>query len=228
MTTHDLPATLADFARAIAAREDSAGTMEEATQAVVRHLDAVDGAGISLVTSSDVTCAAPTHDFVERADALQHELRDGPCIEALRSERRIHVPDLTAESRWPQWTKPVADELGVRSVLALQLYVDDQGLGALNLYSMEVDAFDGDCVDEAEYFAAHAAAALASARRTDQFREAMTTRTSIGQAQGILMARYGLDPDQAFRVLKRVSQDRNVKINQLALRIVGGADLDDL
>ena len=228
MTTHDLSATLADFARAIAAREDSAGTMEEATQAVIRHLDAVDGAGISLVTSSDVTCAAPTHDFVEKADALQHELRDGPCIEALRDERRIHVPDLTAESRWPQWTKPVADELGVRSVLALQLYVDDEGLGALNLYSMEVDAFDGACVDEAEYFAAHAAAALASARRTDQFREAMTTRTSIGQAQGILMARYGLDPDQAFRVLKRVSQDRNVKINQLALRIVGGADLDDL
>jgi AmiR/NasT family two-component response regulator len=42
----------------------------------------------------------------------------------------------------------------------------------------------------------------------------------IGQATGILIERFGLDPDTAFGVLRRVSQSTNTKVYAVAERLV--------
>ena len=44
----------------------------------------------------------------------------------------------------------------------------------------------------------------------------------IEQAKGIIMAQYGWPEDQAFDALRRVSQQRNIKIRDLAMSIVAG------
>ena len=69
-------------------------------------------------------------------------------------------------------------------------------------------------------FAAHAAVALASAQTEEQLRSAIASRTLLGQAQGILMERYRLTPEKSFEVLRRVSQDSNVKVRDVAQRLV--------
>jgi len=67
--------------------------------------------------------------------------------------------------------------------------------------------------------AAHAAVAVAGTTQTSQLRDALDTRDVIGQAKGILMARRNLTADQAFDVLRRTSQNLNVKLRDLAVRI---------
>ncbi|MFI5843493.1 ANTAR domain-containing protein [Catenuloplanes sp. NPDC051500] len=44
---------------------------------------------------------------------------------------------------------------------------------------------------------------------------------AIEQAKGMLMQDFGLDPDEAFEVLKRLSQQGNVKVRDVAARLTG-------
>ena len=62
--------------------------------------------------------------------------------------------------------------------------------------------------------------ALRSAQTEEHLRSAIATRTLIGQAQGVLMERLKLTPDQAFAVLSRLSQESNVKLREVARRLV--------
>ena len=66
----------------------------------------------------------------------------------------------------------------------------------------------------------HAAVALAAARDLENVWQAVDTRKLIGQAQGMLMERYRLGPDQAMAVLLRYSQDSNLKLRMVAERLI--------
>jgi AmiR/NasT family two-component response regulator len=78
----------------------------------------------------------------------------------------------------------------------------------------------------AQLFAHQSAVALDYAREIDNLQEAVKTRQEIGRAVGILMERYGLNEERAFAFLARVSQNRNVKLRDLASRLVAGAQVD--
>jgi GAF domain-containing protein len=133
----------------------------------------------------------------------------------------VHGADLTEESRWPRLSKTAPDTLGIRSVLCFQLFVHEENtLGGLNLLSSRADAFEADDRALGAVFAAHAASALAAAQELEQVRQGLASRDVIGQAKGMLMERYQLGADQAFALLARISQDENVKLHDLAERLV--------
>ena len=50
-------------------------------------------------------------------------------------------------------------------------------------------------------------------------------RDVIGQAKGIIMERYNLDADAAFRTLKRISQDQNKKLHEIARQVTETREL---
>jgi hypothetical protein len=54
-------------------------------------------------------------------------------------------------------------------------------------------------------------------------RAALDSRLQIGQAEGLLMARHGLDPDAAFKLLVKLSQEGNRKLRDVAARLVADA-----
>ena len=54
---------------------------------------------------------------------------------------------------------------------------------------------------------------------------ALDSRKRIGQAQGILMERYGLDEARAFEVLRRYSQDHNIKLRYVAEHLITAGQL---
>lgn len=93
-------------------------------------------------------------------------------------------------------------------------------MGALNLYSKSPDAFDDESREMGSVFAAHAAVALGSARNEEHLEAALASRDVIGQAKGLLMAREGITPDEAFAVLRKASQRLNVKLRDIAGRVV--------
>jgi len=55
---------------------------------------------------------------------------------------------------------------------------------------------------------------------TDQLRASLASRAVIDQAIGVIMAQQRCTADEAFAVLRSVSQNRSVKVRQIAEQIV--------
>jgi GAF domain-containing protein len=156
---------------------------------------------------------------VGKADALQYEFDEGPGLDAIWELDTYLIDNLCTESRWPRWA-PSAAALGLTSVLSLRLETSSETLGALNLYATVPFAFDSTDVAVASIFARHASYALDAAQEATGLRTALRSRQLIGVAQGILMQRYQLTLDQSFEVLRRYSQDQNVKLRDVAEHLV--------
>jgi len=107
--------------------------------------------------------------------------------------------------------------------MAFQLFIADETMGALNVYAEQAHAFDQSSKDIGRIFAAHSSVAWNSARRDEQFKRALASRDTIGQAKGMIMERYGVDAVQAFQVLRKLSQDTNVPLVQVATELVTNA-----
>lgn len=71
-----------------------------------------------------------------------------------------------------------------------------------------------------ELFATRIAVALARAPQSRQLNDALATRDTIGQAEGILVQRENVDSTPAFSLLVRASQQANIKLAAVAARLV--------
>lgn len=131
---------------------------------------------------------------------------------------------MRTEQRWPEFAKRAVD-LGVGSMLSIQLYVTGDNLGALNLYSEAAEAFDDESEHVGLLLASHAAIAMASAQQQEQLVQAITTRDLIGQAKGILMERHKITSEQAFTLLIRASQLANTKLRDVAEHLTTTGEL---
>lgn len=181
-----------------------------------------DHAGISLIRGGGkLETVAPTHPIVGELDRLQDELGEGPCHDSAWQGETMASPDLTTEDRWPRWA-PRAVELGIGSALGVDLgsTSGNRRVGALNMFWTQPRAFSSEEVALAHLITRHAALALASSLNVEGLTLALDGRKRIGQAQGILMERHGLSEEQAFAVLKRYSQDHNIKLRDLAEHLV--------
>lgn len=217
----DLSAQLAGVARALLAEDDVQQTLDKAVAMATDVVRGCDHAGVSLVRRSQgIDTRAATHSIVRRGDEMQYEFDEGPCLDAIWKDGTVLSRDLTTDPRWPSWGSRTVEELGVRSMLCFQLFTHENTLGALNLYSEHVDAFDADDCTAGLALAAHVAVALAAAEEIGHLGSAITNRTTIGQAEGILMERFDVNAQQAFAVLRRISQQRNVKLHEVARELV--------
>jgi hypothetical protein len=164
---------------------------------------------------------AATDELSRRLDALQYELDEGPCIEAMQKPGLVEVPHLRHEQRWPRYVRQAVEQ-GITAQLSIMLYLDSDHttLGGLNLYSTWVEAINADARAMAELFATQAAVALGSNRHRVNLNEGLASRQLVGQAIGIVMERYRLDERSAFQYLVRTSSTTNTKLRQVAQALV--------
>lgn len=163
---------------------------------------------------------ASTSEVARVCDETQHALPEGPQFDLTPQQMWVSSSDVENDPRWPRWG-PRAASLGVASVLSVSLYERGRAVGALNLYAAREGRFrDSDQTELGVVFASHAANALASARHIAGLEIALASRHVIGVAQGLLMGRYGLDQDRAFDLLRRISSHENVKLVEVARRVV--------
>jgi GAF domain-containing protein len=162
---------------------------------------------------------AVTGPLARLADDIQYRLDEGPCVDAARLQHAVVTGDVTADPRWPRLAG-VIDKTGIRSVLACYLTTPQGRVGALNLYSVRGHAFDAGSQIVAEALAVHAGLALGATEQETTLRQAMGTREMIGQAVGILVERYKVTPTQAFSLLVRASQHRNIKLRDVAATLI--------
>jgi GAF domain-containing protein len=204
--------------------------LEETIDAVLRFALLAVGctdAGVVLARRAGrLEPAASTAPVVEQIDQLQLAYGEGPALTSVadRNEVGLLVKDLALDERWPVWG-PEAAALGLRSALALRLHTGGPTLGVLELFHPEPDAFGADEDAVAHILARHASVAVATARQEASLWQAVDARKLIGQAQGILMERFAMDGDQAFAVLRRYSQDYNIKLRDVADRLISTRNL---
>lgn len=166
----------------------------------------------------------PSGPLSRDLDALQERFGEGPCLDAVHEHTVVRVPDMEAERRWPRFAAE-AKALGAASMLSIRLFVEGEKLGALNLFSRDIDAFDEESEEIASLVAAHAAVVLAGTQHADQLRDAAATRDVIGQAKGILMERYKITAAHAFLLLAQASSRTNTKLVRVAERLAATGDL---
>ncbi|QFZ21598.1 GAF and ANTAR domain-containing protein [Saccharothrix syringae] len=217
--TDDLAVRLSEVARALQQQHSAQDTLDEIVRAAVGTIPGAEHAGIIMVLGKrEVSTVAMTDELPGKVDQVQYDTGQGPCLAALYLNKTVSVPDLGNESRWPAFAARAA-AMDVGSMLSFQLFVENDDLGALNLYAPRPHSFDEDSLHVGLLFASHAAVALAEAQQRESLVQAMHTRDLIGQAKGILMERHKLTADQAFSVLVRVSQQSNTKLRDLAERL---------
>ena len=189
-------------------------------------LPGVAGASLS-VPSTDrrVETFAASPPVVLSIDRTQYE-NGGPCVDAISSGEEVRSP-LPAD-KWPAFSK-VAIKAGFATVWSVPVMVAGHIRGALNLYYEGGEPWSQPSSRLGPLLAAHTGAIMAmatalseSAHVASTLGNAVETRTIIGQAQGVLIARQGITADEAFEILRRASQRTNRKLREIAAEIVEG------
>ncbi|MDQ4095069.1 MAG: GAF and ANTAR domain-containing protein [Actinomycetota bacterium] len=180
------------------------------------------GAGVTLTREGSEYTASYSDEISKRADTLQYELDEGPCLSTFRERRTHRIDDVSSETRWPRWCAAV-QELGMASVVSAPLMVRDESIGAVKVYSRNKSNYDERDEAVMQMFGDQAAIVLANAQAftsagdlTEQLKEALKTREMIGEAKGILMEREGVSSEEAFAMLRQASQNSNLKLRDIA------------
>ena len=226
-----LATLLAEFA---AGRGDETppSVLNAAIQVALDRVGGVTSASVTTKAARAFTIAASSDHTAWAADHLQHELGHGPAIEAVITQEPYHLRDVVHDRRWPELGEKLAAE-NVFSVLSVPLGVASPDgskviSASLNLYATAVDAFSPASVLVASMLAAHAGPSWTGAVCASQIgdlKRGMTVQLNIGPAIGVLMIRYKLDHDEAFELLRTVSNRSNRKVADLATEIVKARDL---
>ena len=213
----------------LVAERSMGDTLLRVSEITIDALPPADMAGITMLGDDGTpTTGIFTDELAPEIDAAQYATGRGPCLDAWRQRRVVVLSDFEkAVDDYPEFVR-AAQAHGVGSVLSLPLVAGDTGLGALNLYAPAGKSF----ADADETFGLELAAAAAivlsnasayweASQLSQQLTEAMRSRAVIEQAKGMLMARSPeLSPDDAFDVLRRASQRENVKLREIAQRVV--------
>lgn len=203
-------------------------TLQRIVSLAHQTIGGCDAASVTLIATraEPAETIVSSDDLAVRADREQYQRNLGPCLDASRHGELLYVRDLASEPRWGDYPA-AAVRLGVRSSLSVPLAVRSKPLGALNLYAEGTDAFSEGARDVARLFGAQASVAVANAQVVDasrklasQLQDAMRSRAIIEQAKGILIAERGCDETAAFQLLKSASQRENVKLREVAERLV--------
>ncbi|MGE2723567.1 GAF and ANTAR domain-containing protein [Mycolicibacterium pulveris] len=220
MSSHSLAQRMADLARASAAPRSVDEVLSDVTATARELIPGTDTAGILLVgKGGKFESLAGLSEVPHQLDELQMTFNEGPCVQAAVGDLIVRTDDFRTEERWPKYA-PACVDIGVLSGLSVKLYTAERTAGALNLFSFKPNAFDTEDETVAAILAAHAAAAILAGRHGEQLESALSTRDRIGQAKGIIMERYGVDDVRAFEMLKQLSQDSNIRLVDVAQRVI--------
>ena len=161
--------------------------------------------------------------IAQHIDDLERLAGDGPCVDAIEEETPQVETDLTSPSQWHQLAARVVAETPVRGAMGFRILVDKRKTGALNLFSDKAGVFDTESAGQAVVLASFASVAInavASGEDVSTLRRGLLSNREIGKAVGMLMMLHGVDEQEAFNVLRRYSQDLNIKLADVARSVI--------
>lgn len=222
----DVMATMSALPSLLLSTEAPDRLLHEIAALAAKVIDPPAACGITVRIEGSPMTVARSDARADAIDADQYANGEGPCLESLRTGDLIEVVDLETDERWPRFREHALGH-GVRSSLSLPLGMDGDSIGALNLYRFSREPLTDDERHRAEVFAAQAVATLVLQRRqaqqsrvAEQLEEALTSRTVIDQALGVLMAQQRCTSDEAFALLRAHSQNSNRRLRDVAADLI--------
>ncbi|HEY2296683.1 MAG TPA: GAF and ANTAR domain-containing protein [Jatrophihabitans sp.] len=220
-----LTEALAGFARTLTEGFDVEEVLDDLTGRLTGVL-AADGAAVSLVRDGALRFVTADRESIAALERVQEEHRQGPCEEAVRSGRPILVSRLASHStRWPRYSA-LAARVGVVAVAAIPMG-NAECIGTLDLHRAREHAWTEHEVATARVFTDIATAYVLQAsqhareqRTIEQLQHALNSRVIIEQAKGVLAAERKISVDQAFCLLRKHANDRNVTLRAVADAVV--------
>jgi transcriptional regulator with GAF, ATPase, and Fis domain len=226
-----LAEAFAELARALAAKSSVEETLSGITAYAVTVMPGAEDASITMLSHGKFRSLAATSDVPRNVDRIQYESEQGPCVDTILDPEDVFLSDdIAVDTRWPVFGARAAAETGVHSMLAYRLFLeDDDTIGSLNLYATVPAAFGRDAVPIGNLLATHSAIALSRAHdndRANNLHTALQTNRTIGTAIGILMARHLITEDDAFNLLRIVSQRSHRKLADIARDVIDTGTLE--
>jgi GAF domain-containing protein len=219
-------AALSELAGLLLSTESFEELLQGVAELSVRVIEPVATCGITLAQDDRVITAASADALACQLDEQQYEHDTGPCLQSLASGEVVEAVDLATENRWGAYPT-IAMAHGILAILSTPLIVDGKPVGVLNLYASTPRAFSAVDRQLAGLLAGQAAIAITAALRhydevtlADHLRLALSSRSVIDQAIGIVMAQRRCSPEEAFATLRTISQRRNIKLRHIAAELV--------
>lgn len=182
-----------------------------------------DHASLMLVRRGRNVTVAASDEIARTVDDIERATGQGPCLDAIDNEAAQIETDFLTPSAWPALAQGVVTRTPVRGAMGFRLMLDHQKVGALNLFSDTPGAFTTETADRAIILTAFASVTVSAILRGEEaetLRQGLHSNREIGKAVGLLMASHDVADDQAFDMLRKTSQDMNVKIAALAQSVV--------
>lgn len=216
----------ADYARTIARRYDIGEVLYRLTDQAVEVLG-VDGAGVSLGDrNAALQFVTATDESVTQVEERQIALQQGPCHDAFQSGEQVTSADLRTEERWPGFRES-AVQLGMRAVAGIPMLVNEERIGAVNLYVSQPREWPADDLEIAQLLSNMATGYIVNARTlteterlATQLQHALDSRVVIEQAKGIIAERHGIDTAAAFDRIRQHARSSNAKLHAVAQAVV--------
>ena len=209
---------------------DVLGPAVRVCQACVALLP-VDGAAISVMADTQNRQSLYASDAVaERLEDVQFSLGEGPCFEAFGTGQPVLAPDLAhdAAPAWPVFAAQV-DTAEVGAIFAFPLRRGAAHVGAIDLYRRTAGWLSDAEVATALRIADIATSALlASAAGADgEIDEVWLTaltrnRAVVHQATGVVIAEFGIGPEQALARLRGYAFTTGRLLDDVAVDLVAG------
>jgi hypothetical protein len=211
--------------REVAAHGGTQGALAAVTHISAQAVPGADYASVTRGSAGGVfRTLAATDDAATRADQIQYEVGNGPCVDAAVKDGVFTSADLETDNRWPVFGPRAVDDTGIRSVLSIRMVLDeDDAVAALNIYALARDAFDTDSRTMGTLLALHGAVAVSRVIIQDKaahLEKALETSREIGMAMGVLMSTYKLTDGEAFDALRIASQGAHRKVREVALDVI--------
>ncbi|SDT38738.1 GAF domain-containing protein [Friedmanniella luteola] len=204
--------------------------LEDLAERTAARLGDVAGVAITFGRDTAPVTIGSSSDLALQVDLLQYSIGAGPCLHALRSGEALYVPDLGADDRWGPYG-PRAAALGAASCLSIPVPVGDRPAAVVKVYDRRVDGIAPEQRELVERTALDVAGGIGlalhlvrQARELDDRAAAMDRRRRIDLALGMLMERNGSSAAAAFDLLRRYSQNFNVRLYVAAEQMVAAAD----
>ncbi len=215
--------TFADLARIVHESPDLDSVCQAVVSAATQLVPGCQHASIMLREGQRYHTTAASDEIGARVDALEREVGEGPCVDAIETDAYHLDTDIATNSRWPKLAERVLSETPVRGMAGYPLLVDGRKSGALNLFCDRPGGLTTESADAGVVLASFASVALGGSSSREEARtlaEGLTTNREIGMAVGLLMATHNLSAQEAFATLRKASSHLNRKISQIARELV--------
>jgi hypothetical protein len=222
----DLAAQSADLLRI--ANTSEARALDRLAELAARQVPACSGADAAAWRHGELTAAAASHPDLAELTEVQRVAGRGPTISAITSGGPVHCPDTLGEERWPEYAA-AALRCGVRCCVAIAHQAGDLAV-TLVLSAARPRSLDPEQLPLAELLVALGGAMLGNAseysdskRVALQLADAAQSRELVDQAKGMLMHALGCTADEALARLRHISQQHNIKVTEVAVRIISAS-----